>query len=431
MLSSFVGCQDTATISAKFPKRPIKVVVPFAAGGGSDTFGRIIQNAVEKNNLLPQPLVIVNVPGAGGTIGSRRVKNAEPDGYTLLLLHEGIMTAKHSGNAMYGPEAFEPIAGTGDATQVIAVAGDSPFGDLESLMKATGERDDIVYSANIGAPSHFAGLMLEATTSGAKFRYTQNGGGAKRFAALQGGHVQVTSFSISEYVQFSQSGIRALALLGEKRNEELPDLPTAAELGFDVISQNMQFWWAPKGTPENRTRLIADALTKAMQTQEVKERLSEMMMSPVALTGNDLADEVQKRDRRIAAVATSENVILPNFPLIVLIVVVMLALVSLFQSPQAKDLSSDKGPEQNSKFSLIAIGFSMIGYVASMQYLGLGFVPATSIFVMICAGVLVRPKMKTKQLSSSRAVVILCVIALSMSVVTHHVFTKILVVDLP
>ena len=204
--------------------------------------------------------MIINVPGAGGTIGSRRVKNARPDGYTLLLLHEGILTAKHSGASAYGPEAFSPIAGTGDATQVVAVSGDSSIRDLTALMKtATEMPDTIIFSANIGAPSHFAGLMLESESPGSKFRYTQNGGGAKRFAALQGGHVDVSSFSVAEYVQFQQDGMRALAILGEKRHSDLPDLPTAGEQGFDVISQNMQFWWAPLGTPKERIGKIADA----------------------------------------------------------------------------------------------------------------------------------------------------------------------------
>ena len=242
----------------------MKVVVPFGAGGGSDTFGRIIQNAIRENKLLPQPFVIVNVPGAGGTIGSRRVKNTRPDGYTIMLLHEGILTAKHSGQAPFGPEAFTPIIGTGDATQVIAVATDSEFNDLNTLMDATVERPaELVFSANIGAPSHFAGLMLQDRREGAEFRYTQNGGGAKRLAAILGGHVDVSAFSIAEYVQFRDSGVKALALLGSERHPDLPELPTAGEQGFDVISQNMQFWWAPIGTPAERIEVLADAIEAA------------------------------------------------------------------------------------------------------------------------------------------------------------------------
>ena len=193
------GCDRPVSQTKSYPAKAIKVIVPFAAGGGSDSFARIIQSAVEDEHLLAEKLVIVNVPGAGGTIGSRRVKHARPDGYTVLLLHEGMMTAKYSGTAAYGAEAFEPIAGSGDATQVIAVRGGSSYQDLQDLMTVAADRpDEIIFAANIGAPSHFAGLMLEQAASGAKFRYTQTGGGAKRFAALQGGHVNVSAFSIAE-----------------------------------------------------------------------------------------------------------------------------------------------------------------------------------------------------------------------------------------
>jgi len=89
-----LGCRPGDDIAGSaYPQRPIKVVVPFSAGGGSDTFVRILQRAIDEQQLLEEPLVIVNVPGAGGTIGSRRVKDARPDGYTLLLLHDGILTA--------------------------------------------------------------------------------------------------------------------------------------------------------------------------------------------------------------------------------------------------------------------------------------------------------------------------------------------------
>ena len=116
--------------SAAFPRKPIKVVVPFPAGGGSDTFTRIMQTAIRDADLLPQPLVVINVPGAGGTIGSRRVRDAQADGYTILNLHEGILSSKYSGLVTYGPEAFRPIAATGQSGLVICVRDDSPYRTL-------------------------------------------------------------------------------------------------------------------------------------------------------------------------------------------------------------------------------------------------------------------------------------------------------------
>ncbi|MCH7592696.1 MAG: hypothetical protein IH989_07960, partial [Planctomycetes bacterium] len=113
------GCRQPAERLSTDPARPIRIVVPFAAGGGTDLFARIMEEAIERNRLLPQPLLITNVDGAGGTIGSRRVKNAKPDGYTVLLLHDAIVTARYAGKAPYGPEAFVPVAATGELGLVL------------------------------------------------------------------------------------------------------------------------------------------------------------------------------------------------------------------------------------------------------------------------------------------------------------------------
>ena len=141
LAAALTSCHSTDS-ELRYPARPIKVVVPFAAGGGSDTFARIIKRAIDDGNLLEQPLVILNV-----------------DGYTLLNVHEALITAKHSGKVVYGPEAFVPIAGTGEVGLAVAVAEDSQYRDLTQLVAAAQEKpDSVVFSANLGAPSHFVGL---------------------------------------------------------------------------------------------------------------------------------------------------------------------------------------------------------------------------------------------------------------------------------
>lgn len=427
------GSQGDQGLSPTYPRRPIKLIVPFAAGGGSDTFGRIIQSAIEEKNLLPQPLVIINVPGAGGTIGSRRVKNALADGYTLLLLHEGILTAKHSGSASYGAEAFTPIAGTGETTQVIAVAGSSPYQDLASLIDASRQAPDaIVFSANIGAPSHFAGLMLEAESPGAAFRYTQNGGGAKRFAALQGGHVDVSAFSIAEYVQFQSSGIRALALLGSERHPDLPELATAREQGFNVISQNMQFWWAPVGTAADRVDVIADALTAAMETPEVRAKLKDMKTADLVLRGDRLKSAIEQRDARIAAVAPAAAIELPDFALIVFTALAFFATLSIVQAVRRKpsELVIAK-VEPGCREELAGFAVLTILYVVILQFQLAGFVWATAVYTILGGAVLMPRVLRRRRIRLAKAVSALIAMGVVMSIGLHFLFTKVLVVDLP
>ena len=210
-----IGCGTRSSDEDVYPNRPINLIVPFSAGGGTDTYARVFKKAIDDEGLLPQPMVIVNIDGAGATIGSRRAKNAKPDGYTLLLLHDAILTAKASGTVNYGPEAFEPVAGTGEVGMVIAVWKDSPYQDLDDLMNAAiSKPDTLPFAANIGALTHYAGLQLEAAAwdkVGRKqedrenlFRFVPVGGGSKRFAELKGGHIEVTGFSLEEFSSFPQ-----------------------------------------------------------------------------------------------------------------------------------------------------------------------------------------------------------------------------------
>ena len=110
-----------------YPNRPITLIVPFGPGGESDTFARMIQKAIADNGFLKQEVVVKNVGGAGATIGSGQARKADPDGYTMLLLHEALITAQASGKVSYGPESFEPIAASGKTNMIIAVAEDSPY----------------------------------------------------------------------------------------------------------------------------------------------------------------------------------------------------------------------------------------------------------------------------------------------------------------
>lgn len=418
-----VGASGTSA-AAEYPRRPIKVVVPFAAGGGSDMFGRVIQHAIDDGERLPHPIVIVNVPGAGGTIGSRRVKNARPDGYTLLLLHEGILTAKHAGQAAYGPEAFEPIAGTGNVDQVVAVREDSPHRDLPTLMAAASERpDQIVCAANLGAPSHFAGLMLEACEPGARFRYMQSGGGAKRFAAVQGGHADVSAFSIAEYSQFRDAGLRALAVFGRRRHEDFPELPTASELGYDVVSENMHFWWAPRGTPAGRIEVVAEALRRAMGRPDVRRRLATLRTEPVFLGGDLLTDEIAERDRRLGAVSDRPVRSLPNLPLITLAVTAVLG-VWAWRSTRGAAVQVNRWQADSASHRRIAV--AVLGatclYVAVMQAGWVGFRGATVPFVFVVGGMLAPDR---------RVLPWLACLAIGLGIGIHTLFTSVLVVDLP
>ena len=429
-LLTAVGCANPESKTGTYPRKPVKIIVPFDAGGGSDTFTRIIQQAVQQEQLLSQPLVVINVPGAGGSIGARRVKNSRPDGYTILQLHEGMLTNRYSGNSNFGPEAFTPIAGTGQMAHVIAVRDDSPFGNLSHLLKEAADKpDSVIFGVGIGAPSHFAGMMLENAYTqrdhGAKFRFTQAGGGAKRFASLLGGHSDVTTFSVAEFLEFRASGIRALAILTKERNSQLPDVATAGEQGIEVASANMHFWWAPKGTSTDRVSAVSEALRKALELEQVQSKLAKMATDPVFISRTQLKSELEEREERIRAVSQREVQAMPNFGAYILISTLLLSGIVLYRSrAQNAELSSnDEAAAEYSRPLQFSVALMIFIYVTVLQLGVIDYRSATFIFILAVGGVL-RHQRQTSWIP-------IIATALLLSVGLHVIFTQIFVIDLP
>lgn len=332
----FIKLVFFCSLQGDYPSKPITVIVPFAAGGGSDVFVRIFQNAIRKNNLCPQPIVIKNIAGAGGTIGSRSAKNATPDGHTILCLHDGIYTAQHYGNADWGPNNFEPIAATGRSGVVVAVGEDSPYSSLNELMEEAKDRPyQLVYGTNLGAPNHYSALFLQNGKSGAKFRFTQTGGGAKRLAQLKGGHIDLTGFSVAEYQQFKDAGIKALASLGEERESSFPNLTTALEQDVRATHDLMQFWWAPQNTPPERIAYLQNLLAEAMATREIKESFQNLHMDPVLQVGQDLLKTIADRSQKLQGITIDKPTALPPLESIILGITVICFVFVLRESKSA------------------------------------------------------------------------------------------------
>ena len=202
---------------------------------------------------------------------------------------------------------------------VIAVAEDSNYINLANLMADAKKRPyELVFGTNLGAPNHYSALFVQSGKPGSKFRFTQTGGGSNRLNQLKGGHIDVTGFSVAEYTQYKEAGIRALAVLSKEREPALPDLPTALEQGIDATHSLMQFWWAPKGTPRERVDYIADVLGQAMKTRYVQERLSYLQIEPVFLTGETLKTKVAERGERLSTITIETSPPLPPLHWIIL-----------------------------------------------------------------------------------------------------------------
>lgn len=363
--------------TAPYPNRAIQIVVPFAPGGESDTFARHIKRAIDTHKLLPHSVAIVNRGGAGGTVGSRFVVNAKPDGYTVLLLHDAILTAKHSPNngVDYGPEAFEAVAATGSNEMLLVASTTLPNFDLKQLMEeAKKNPDTITFGMNIGAPTHFVALMLEKTAPGARFQLVQAGGGSKRLHQLLGGHLQLTAFSVSEYLRFQspETPMRAVAVFASERHEALKDVPTALEMGYPVVGNNVQMWWMPKGTPRDRVEYFAKVLQEAMQKDEVTTALDEVYVKRIILTGDALQERIRQREKEIAQVEYRGAENLPQLSSWILGVLGILGLVLVWKY-YVQGKAAGENPGYTFQGARLAVLFMLlITFVVTLSYLDTG-----------------------------------------------------------
>ena len=302
----------SGNVEAAWPEKPVKVVVPFKAGGTSDQVARAFQMAIQENELMPQPMTIINV-GGHFSVGSRQVMEAEADGYNFLLVHIALMGGEGGGMFDFGWRDYEPVAATGQFCVLPMVRKDSGIDSVDQLLeKAAAEPDTLIFGANLGAINHMAGIMLQNTEPGAKFRFVQIGGGTANFTALTGAQTSATVLSGAEVLNFTklpdgsdnpEAQIKPLAYTGAERHEKLPDMATLKELGRDMEFCIDSWWFAPKGTPAEAIDGMASALEAASGTDQINAFYESKAFAPVFLKGDALQQSLTDTWARIEPVA--------------------------------------------------------------------------------------------------------------------------------
>jgi tripartite-type tricarboxylate transporter receptor subunit TctC len=273
-----------------YPNKPIRWIIPYNPGGGTDSSARILQIAIEQNKLLPQPLAAVNVGGAGGSIGARQVKDAPPDGYTILIHQSALLIQEAAGISDFGFRNFAPVVSINRQCMVAATFEGSPYTTYKQLMdEAKAKPRTVIWGGNIGSANHMGVASMERATPGAEFKKVQIGGAAESYAALKGKVINVGNFGIGEIVAYRSAGLKPLAVLSETRDPAIPDVPTARELGYDAVFCNEHNLYAPKGTPPERIAVLAQAFSKALATDYVKKEYKEKLGATIEVrTGKEL-----------------------------------------------------------------------------------------------------------------------------------------------
>lgn len=276
LLPQLAGAQN-------YPERTISMIVPFSAGGPTDTVARLVAEAMSRD--LGQQVIVENVGGAGGTVGAGRVASADADGYTLLLHHIGMATsATLYRNLSYDPlGSFEYAGLVTEVPMTIIARPDFPADDLQGLIAYVKENaDEVTYAnAGIGAASHLCGMlfMSEIDTELTTVPYQGTG---PAMTDLLGGQVDFMCDQTTNTTSQIQAGaVKAYAVTSAERLDQLPDLPTAAEGG--LASMQFGIWhglYAPKGTDAAIVDRLSKSLQIALKDQNVIDRFASLATTP-------------------------------------------------------------------------------------------------------------------------------------------------------
>lgn len=280
-LAAGAACADD------YPSHPVKIVVPFAAGGPADIFARFLAQRLQQS--LKQPFVIENQPGAGSIIGTETVAKSEPDGYTLLL-----MSNTHTVNESLFKKKpfvlmrdFTPVAPINYSDLVLVVKPSLPVHSVADLIKLAKAKPGVLNyaSSGPGTPYHMAGELFKAM-AGVDIQHIPYKGSSGARNDLLGGQVDMMFDAVSTMAGFAEAGkVRALATTGSKRSNVLPDLPTVSEAG--VPGYNAVIWlglMAPKGTPAAITGKLNAEITKIVSEPAVQQAWAKQGAVPMTMT---------------------------------------------------------------------------------------------------------------------------------------------------
>ena len=281
-LASGPAAAQASASAGNWPAKPVRIVQPFAAGGGGDIVSRLLAEKMQAE--LGQPVVVENRPGAGGNIGAQQVARQPADGYTLMTTSGGFAIAPSLFKSLgYDPvKDFVPVTKIAIAPLLVLVRADSPLRSMADLVALAKKDPKAVSYASfgIGSPSHMIGESINKQAGITMAHVPYSAGNA--VTDLLGGQVTVAILdALSQTPQVKAGKLRALALNGNQRLPALPDVPTLTESGipFDLVGWHGLF--APAGTPREIVERLNRLVNQIITQPDVRARLFELAMFPV------------------------------------------------------------------------------------------------------------------------------------------------------
>ncbi|MGY2461312.1 Bug family tripartite tricarboxylate transporter substrate binding protein [Vreelandella sulfidaeris] len=307
------GLAMTTTAQADYPEQDVRLIIPYGPGGATDILFRLISQEAEKT--LGESIVPVNMAGAGATLGSRNVKDADPDGYTLLGSHDTIALSKLAGTVDYSFDAFEPIALLTQTINIPTAHANHPVQSAEEIADYVSENPGQVrFSMIPSSTDHFfwAQFFQEAGIDMADVRLVGYPDTGEQVSALMAEEVDFAMFNLPSGGAFFEDGtFRALGIAHPERLDSMPDVPTLREQGIEMDHSTSRGVFAPKGTPQEVVDTIANAYEQALENEEVQSRIENEFGSVVRfLAGEDYQAFLDENEAALSAAA--ENIDFQN-----------------------------------------------------------------------------------------------------------------------
>ncbi|WNL38203.1 tripartite tricarboxylate transporter substrate binding protein [Halomonas sp. PAMB 3264] len=272
--------------AADYPTKNISMIVPFSAGGGNDTFVRALQPLIEEQ--LGQTLVIRNIAGGGGAVGMSRAVASPADGYTLLAASNAMLTLEAMGNVAFTHDDFDFIAKIVEEPYLVAVSSDSPYQDLESLVEAASAGSIRVGSSGVGSSAYITANAIADRTD-TTFNLIPYPGGSEAISAAMGGHVEAVVLGGAELRSALESGrLNALATTYAERSDNLPDVPTFQESGYDLTLTVWRGIVGPKGLPDEVEEAWVAAIQQIVEDGSYEETANNLGTELAPLYGEEL-----------------------------------------------------------------------------------------------------------------------------------------------
>jgi len=299
------GCGSTGTNSEntgegetiKFPTSNLEVIVPYSAGGGTDTSGRIITSVLEKE--IGKSVVVINKPGAGGDVGMGEMQRAKADGHHLgfISFPDNAIMAGYK-ETSYKNSDFIYLASFTRSPNVLIVKKDSKFSTLDELINYAKEHPGEITVSVSGDAHTYNAIQLEKE-AGIDLSPVMFSGGGKNLNAVVGGHVEASIITLQFAKPAMEQGAKVIAIASEERAEGLPDVPTFKELGYDVEATTSRILTAPKDTPKEVVDKLVEVLDKVGQDETLKTKITEMGEVYHFVSGAELETYLTERNNMI------------------------------------------------------------------------------------------------------------------------------------